>query len=271
MTEREKFEIYESSSFLDCPSILIPHIPKTLDIHNDTERENFFKETALKAYTLASSYFTDLTGKSFQPSMKYQGQRVRTEEDLETIKSRINHEGEKKIAAEDAKRQRFMAKFAKEAEKKAKLKKQDERHKDMRKLQDLKNTKDSKLRASKLKSLMDKDSERNAEGSDFEVEIDEDEVGSIQQTKHQPKKESKKREYKNSKYGFGGKKRGLKKNTEESLNDFSSYSNRKNKRPFPGVKGGKVKKNFSKKNRPGKTRRQHIRNKKGSFNQRNNK
>src|SRR4051794_23702346 len=117
MTGQVGFELYESASFLDSPIILTPPFPKTLDIHNDGDRENFFKESALNAYKLASSCFMDLTGKPFQPSMKYQGQRIRTEEELGAVKARLSHDEEKKLAAEDAKRQRFMAKFAKEAEK----------------------------------------------------------------------------------------------------------------------------------------------------------
>lgn len=271
MKEQNGFEICEESSFLNTPIILIPSAPKTLDIHNDTERENFFKETALKAYSLASSHYTEKTGKSYLPSANYQGQRVRTEEELEEIKSRLNHDEEKKLATEDAKRQRFMAKFAKEAEKKAKVKKQEEKRKEMKKLQDFKDTKDSKLRASKLKSLIErgKTEKPSDNESDFDLEIDEEASSSLP-TKKWHEKGNKKRDYKNSKFGFGGKKRGVKRNTEESLNDSSSYSLQKNKRIFPGMKGGKVRKNHSNKknhNRPGKARRQQMRNKKASFNQ----
>jgi rRNA-processing protein EBP2 len=276
MKEQNGFVISEEASFLTSPVILTPPTLKTLDVHNDTERESFFKEIALKAYSLASSYFTEKTGKSFQPSSNYQGQRVRTEEELEVIKSRLNHEEEKKLAAEDAKRQRFMAKFSKEAEKKAKVKKQEEKRKELKNLQDLKNTKDPKLRASKLQSLISKNKvEKESDGddddgSDFDLEIDQ-EAGKSLPKKDWNKKGNKKRDFKDSKFGFGGKKRGLKRNTEESLNDASSYSLQKNKRLFPGMKGGKVKKSHSNKknnqNRPGKARRQQMRNKKASYNQ----
>ena len=53
-----------------------------------------------------------------------------------------------------------------------------------------------------------------------------------------------KRKYKDQKFGFGGKKRGLKKNTKNSVNDVSEF-----KRPGKSNRGGQ------KHQRPGKNRR----------------
>ena len=56
-----------------------------------------------------------------------------------------------------------------------------------------------------------------------------------------------KRKAKDKKFGFGGKKKGLKANTRESVNDVSGYRKPKKK---PGAKNGR--------NRPGKSKRMKI-------------
>ena len=62
-----------------------------------------------------------------------------------------------------------------------------------------------------------------------------------------------KRKFKDEKFGFGGKKRGMKKNTNESSNDVSDY------KPF---RAGGVSKKLGKGNqRPGKDRRKQMKNK----------
>ena len=82
--------------------------------------------------------------------------------------------------------------------------------------------------------------------------------------KNMSKKALEKRNNKNSKFGFGGKKRGMKKNTKDSAADVSDY--RKPGKPGrggkPGIggkggKGGKFNKgpNNNMKSRPGKNRR----------------
>merc|ERR1719414_934037 len=69
------------------------------------------------------------------------------------------------------------------------------------------------------------------------------------------------RKFKDKKYGFGGKKKGMKANTKDSVNDVSSYS-----RPRSGKKGGSAG-GFKGKGgagkggaakRPGKSRRQNM-------------
>lgn len=66
-----------------------------------------------------------------------------------------------------------------------------------------------------------------------------------------------KRKMKNSKYGFGGRKKGSKINTKESSADFGDYQskNKKGKMNMKGKGGGGVKK------RLGKSRRQSFKSK----------
>ena len=67
-----------------------------------------------------------------------------------------------------------------------------------------------------------------------------------------------KRNFKDKKFGFGGKKRGMKKNDKKSADDVSGF------KPFSkGRAGGPNKKNMKGKlKRPGKDKRQKIQNKK---------
>jgi len=79
-----------------------------------------------------------------------------------------------------------------------------------------------------------------------------------------------KRQKKNEKYGFGGRKRGMKKNDSESVSDMSAYKRqfstpdkvkeRKRGRPILAKPSAIKLKNFKpkrnvKKNRPGKSKR----------------
>jgi rRNA-processing protein EBP2 len=61
--------------------------------------------------------------------------------------------------------------------------------------------------------------------------------------------------YQDAKYGFGGKKRGNKRNNRESDADMSGYGKSNSKKPFGA--GGKGKKPAQ---RPGKNKRQKMRN-----------
>jgi rRNA-processing protein EBP2 len=57
-----------------------------------------------------------------------------------------------------------------------------------------------------------------------------------QQTEKYERK-NRKRDAKNEKYGFGGKKKHIKSNDKSSASDMSSFSARKNRTPFPGMDG----------------------------------
>jgi len=67
------------------------------------------------------------------------------------------------------------------------------------------------------------------------------------------------RKFKDKKYGFGGKKKGMKANTKDSVNDVSSYSRsgKKGGGGFKGKKGGAAGRGAASK-RPGKSRRQNM-------------
>lgn len=256
----EEPQIKDPKTFLSLPIIISPRMPKSVNFHNDTQREAFFQEVAFKSFRLARDFVRKQTGRELLPPPTYQGARFKSEEDIQRIQGAKEAEEAKRKASEESKKQRYLAKFAKQAQTEAKLRKEKEKREDMKKLTDIKNTKDSHKKARKLSALID----GNA-SDDFDVGVadnddDVEDTKPQKRTRHSDKKVSAKRSFKNEKFGFGGKKRGLKRNGEESLNDDSSFSVRKNKSPF----SGKVKKSKAPKNRPGKQRRQQMRNKKAS-------
>jgi len=77
--------------------------------------------------------------------------------------------------------------------------------------------------------------------------------------KQNPKK-NRKAEYKNQKFGFGGKKKNFKKNTAESSADV--FNKKPNKWQRPSFHAQKGKKGKQKQSRPGKTARHNARTKK---------
>lgn len=255
----EEPQIKDPKTFLAAPIIVSPRMPKTINFHNDTQREAFFKEVALKSFRLARDFVRKQTGRELLPPPTYQGARFKSEEDIQRIQGAKDAEENKRKASEDAKKQRYLAKFAKQAQMEARLRKDKEKRDDLKKLSDIKNTKDSRKKAQKLSALID-----GNESDDFDVGIEDENAEESKPQKRRPKESTKKvsakRASRNEKYGFGGKKRGIKRNTDDSLNDDSSFSVRKNKTPFAGG----VKKSKAPKNRPGKQRRQQMRNKKAS-------
>jgi len=88
---------------------------------------------------------------------------------------------------------------------------------------------------------------------DFEIALEEAADKDDRPNKKQKQKSGKfsKRTYKDTKFGFGGKKRHAKSNTAQSSGDLSIFDGRKS-----------TKKNKITKTRPGKARRQAARNKK---------
>ena len=265
----EEPQIKDANTFLTTLHVISPRLPKTLNIQNDSQREAFFQEIALKSFRLAREYVRKNTKRDLLPPPTYQGARVKSEEDIQRIQGLKDAEVEKKRKSEDAKKQRYLAKFAKQAQTEAKVRKETEKREDMKKLSEIKKTKDSKLKSQKLSALMDGGDDFDVGGDYDNDNNDVDENGKKPQGKRGGKKMdsrvSGKRAHKNDKFGFGGKKRGMKRNTQDSLNDDATFSVRKNKSPFAGgVKKRTSSKKGADKNRPGKQRRQQMRSKTAS-------
>lgn len=171
---------------------------------------------------------------------------IKTEEQMSNINKKKAEEKAAMKVAEDARKQRLNRKFGKKVQLERELEKQQRRSEDMKKL--------NKLRKRPQK-----------QNDEFEIDVEEEVEGNYshstsKRSKLGEKHVSKKRQARDEKYGFGGRKRGLKKNDKESANrdDFDVARNR---RPFQGMqKGGR--RGGKKQQRPGKMRRQQIRTRK---------
>lgn len=90
-------------------------------------------------------------------------------------------------------------------------------------------------------------------------EVDNFDIDTEPEANGSKKKEiNRKRKAKDSKYGFGGKKKMAKKNTTESYKDVSSFSSRIHSKPKRSAKNDKRK---GKPQRPGKSKRANMKNK----------
>jgi rRNA-processing protein EBP2 len=234
-----------------------PLTSKQVDANKEDEREAFFMERCKEAIGLVLK-----AGKVHLPREDYVGRRVKTVEDLKRIQAEHDAEEVKQRAKAEAKQQRYLAKFAKEAQLRAKDRKEKERRQQLQELQAIRQMKSSKDKQTKLHKLLgvDADNPPASRGSndddEFDVEPEAAEAADARKKtrpKFQKPTVSKNRQYRNEKFGHGGPKSGKKRNTEESLNDDSSFSTRRNKQPL----GGGVKKAAN--NRPGKQRRQQLR------------
>lgn len=116
-----------------------------------------------------------------------------------------------------------------------------------------------KKRADEKKQMME-NVKKIRKGKADQEEADNFEINTEPETSSGKKKElNRKRKAKDSKYGFGGKKKMAKKNTQESYKDVSTFSSRVHSKPKRSAKNDKRK--GGKPQRPGKTKRVNMKNK----------
>ena len=197
------------------------------DAQNDLDRELSFYRQSLAA-AIRGRELVLAANVSFSRPNDYFAEMVKTDEHMERVRQRLLDESASIKASEDAKRQRELKKYGK----KIQTEKLFERQRSKRDMQE-------KVNALKRKRQTGLD----MDDDEFDVQLEEalGERKAAQRTQRGP---NKKRQYRDEKYGFGGKKRHNKSNTAEST-DQVGPSRRK---PGPRPKGGKAK-------RPGKARR----------------
>ena len=117
-----------------------------------------------------------------------------------------------------------------------------------------------KKRAEDKKQMME-NVKKIRKGKADQEDADDFEINTEAETSGGKKKSeiNRKRKAKDSKYGFGGKKKMAKKNTQESYKDVSTFSSRVHSKPKRSAKNDK--RQGGKPQRPGKTRRNNMRNK----------
>ena len=197
------------------------------DAQNDLDRELSFYRQSLAA-AIRGRELVLAANVSFSRPNDYFAEMVKTDEHMERVRQRLLDESASIKASEDAKRQRELKKYGK----KIQTEKLFERQRSKRDMQE-------KVNALKRKRQTGLD----MDDDEFDVQLEEalGERKAAQRTQRGP---NKKRQYRDEKYGFGGKKRHNKSNTAESTDQVGPSRRKPGSRP----KGGKAK-------RPGKARR----------------
>ncbi|KAL4866332.1 eukaryotic rRNA processing protein EBP2-domain-containing protein [Aspergillus spectabilis] len=201
------------------------------DANDDLNRELAFYKTAQSA-TLLARKLLKKEGIPFTRPGDYFAEMVKTDEHMGKIKKKLYDEAAGKKAAAEARKQRDLKKFGKQVQV-AKLQ------------QRAKEKKESLERIADLKKKRKSDTSGTAGGTDdlFDIAV-EDAVSENPRKRGRTESGSAnpKRQKKNEKYGFGGKKRHAKSGDAMSSGDMRSFSVKK-------MKGGGGPK------RPGKSKR----------------
>ena len=222
---------------------------KIEDWNDSLAVDRILAERVSNAARQAHSHITGKLGLAFFRPPTIQVEMFKTEEAMQRAKKRKEEEEAAARELERIKKERENKRFAKKMATEAKVAKQAELAKNKRALKEEFNPKKGK------KSLLQKvggrdEFEVDARDADFDVDLSEDDVGEDDgKNKHGKNKQkgkkrqsnvSGKRKHKNEKYGFGGKKRGLKSNTRESTySGKDSFNPKKMKQPFKGGVGKK--------------------------------
>ncbi|KAF3433111.1 hypothetical protein FNV43_RR24213 [Rhamnella rubrinervis] len=198
-----------------------------VDVNDDLARELAFYTQALEGTRQAFQKLQSM-GLPFLRPADYYAEMVKTDNHMEKVKAQLLAEKRKIEEAEERRKAREAKKLAKEIQ----AQKQKERAK--QKKEDIESVK--KWRKQRQRSGFadgDKDGELDfsfEDGKTFErsnkkrpgVSPGDRSGGKARQVG--TGKKPKKREFKNSKFGFGGRKAGKKQNTADTTNDFRSFS-----------------------------------------------
>lgn len=176
------------------------------DIYDDTERELAFYRQGLDAVRQGRITLLKLKVPFSRPT-DYFAEMVKSDEHMDKLKTKLLKEAADKKASEDAKKQRQLKKFGKQVQ-----------HETLQE-----RAKQKRDTLEKIKSLKKKRGANEiANDDEFQIALEE------ATAEDRPSKRAKpngKRKAKDSKFGFGGKKRGLNKNDADSSADI--YNQRK--------------------------------------------
>ncbi|KAJ3123722.1 rRNA-processing protein and EBNA1-binding protein ebp2 [Nowakowskiella sp. JEL0407] len=191
-------------------------------VRDDLKRELAFIQQALYAAEEGRKKIVSLGVKFSRPD-DYYAEMVKSDEHMAKIRQRLLDEQQQIIASENAKKQREAKKFGKKVQVEKQLERIKEKKANMEKVTVAKKKKGSGAVG------IDEDGGDGGDGDDmFGVEVDHDAKPERKKVKKDVKKSSK-REFKDGKFGFGGRKRNLKSNTADSTNDMSGFSAKKMK------------------------------------------
>lgn len=211
-------------AFTEHQSILSPERAEEgiKDIYDDTERELAFYKQGLDAAKQGKATLLKLKVPFTRP-LDYFAEMVKSDEHMDKLKSKLLKEAADIKASEDAKKQRQLKKFGKKVMHET--------------LQDRARQKKDTLE--RIKSLKKKRGANEISNDDeFQIALEE----ATAEDRPKRMKPNGKRQAKDAKYGFGGKKRFLRKNDADSSADIYGRGKGKGK---------------GKPSRPGKSRRKH--------------
>lgn len=216
---------YAKMSFVDT-LVHVAEAPIQLkDIYDDMEKELAFYKQGLDACKSARKQLKK-AGVPFVRPMDYFAEMVKSDEHMEKLKEKLVEEATSKKASEEARRQRDLKKFGK----KVQNNKLQERAKEKRETMD------------KIKNLKRKRSGQEMSTEEFDIAVEE----AASENHKIDKANNHKREAKDAKFGFGGKKRFRKSNTSESSGDMSGFNQGRNNAPHkkkPQSRPGKSRRN----------------------------
>lgn len=206
---------------------------------NDFKRELLFYRQAQTTVIETIKRFRNEFGikNIFRPD-DYFAEMLKSDEHMKKVHSKLQAKQTSIEASEKAKRLREMKKYGKKVQQEVQLKRQQEKKELLEKIQ--------KYKKGKLDSLDFLDNDNSDNQFKRNKSANTNQSGN---KKANTLKMTKKRRYKEAKYGYGGRKKRSKYNSSESAADVSSFSARKHGRPK------------TKKNRLGKSRRQKQKNK----------
>ncbi|KAL2197367.1 eukaryotic rRNA processing protein EBP2-domain-containing protein [Corynascus similis CBS 632.67] len=220
-------------------------------IDDDLQRELAFMNQSLEAARQARTLLRK-EGVPFTRPTDYFAETLRSDETMQKVKAKMIEEATAKKAAAEARKQRDLKKFGKQVQ--------------VQKLQERAKQKRDTLEKISLLKRKRQDGGSAALGATeaddlFDVAVDNELKSAGNSKKRSAGGDSRgppnaKRQKKDAKYGFGGKKRHLKSGDAMSSGDLSSFSAKRMKSgSFGGKPGGGAKKG-GKAPRPGKSRRQ---------------
>ncbi|CAH6723857.1 rRNA-processing protein Ebp2p [[Candida] jaroonii] len=196
------------------------------DIYDDTERELAFYKQGLDAVKQGRANLLKLKVPFSRP-MDYFAEMVKSDEHMDKLKNKLMTEAANKKASEEAKRQRQLKKFGKQVQ-----------HETLQN-----RAKEKRDTLDKVKNLKKRKANHDLGDDEFQIALEEatKENSRVDKERHANGRNGDKRQRpngkrlaKDAKYGFGGKKRFLRKNDAQSSADVSGFSSKKMKNQRPG-------------------------------------
>ncbi|KAF2676034.1 Ebp2-domain-containing protein [Lentithecium fluviatile CBS 122367] len=224
---------YSKLAFSEHMSVVTAEPVEIPDVEDDLNRELAFYKQSLSAVKDARAKLKK-EGAPFSRPADYFAEMVKSDEHMGNIKKKLVDDAAGKKAAAEARKQRDLKKFGKQVQ----VAKMQERAKEKRDTIEKINLLKRKRSGADLTQTNEEDL--------FDVELDKTEKSTDRRRSGDGKGANPKRQKKNEKYGFGGKKRHAKSNDAISSADGRGFSVRKMKGKAAG--GGAAK-------RPGKARR----------------